>query len=147
MTVYPPCEKVALKMPINRQMGNITLNIERASSENFIGGRIAAAARGTTQNGGRLYNERLALSLIRQYGQLPKAEIARLTGLSAQTVSVIVRQLERDNLVMAGDKQRGKVGQKDRSKDCPECQHYAPASDQPHPAKYPTRRNVLILSR
>ena len=49
-------------------------------------------ARGTTQNGVRLYNERLALTLIRQYGQLPKAEIARLTGLSAQTVSVIVRQ-------------------------------------------------------
>ena len=92
-------------------MGNVTLIIERASSENLIGGGVAAAARGTTQNGGRLYNERLALSLIRQYGQLPKAEIARLTGLSAQTVSVIVRQLERDNLVLAGDKQRGKVGQ------------------------------------
>lgn len=92
-------------------MGNVTVNIERASSENLIGGGVAAAARGTTQIGVRLYNERLALSLIRQYGQLPKAEIARLTGLSAQTVSVIVRQLERDNLVMAGDKQRGKVGQ------------------------------------
>lgn len=68
-------------------------------------------ARGTTQVGTRLYNERLALSLIRQYGQLPKAEIARLTGLSAQTVSVIVRQLERDKLVVKGEKQRGKVGQ------------------------------------
>ncbi|MEP6826533.1 MAG: ROK family transcriptional regulator [Aestuariivirga sp.] len=68
-------------------------------------------ARGTTQVGTRLYNERLALSLIRQYGQLPKAEIARLTGLSAQTVSVIVRQLERDGLVIKGDKLRGKVGQ------------------------------------
>ena len=74
-------------------------------------GNGPALSRGTTQNGVRLYNERLALSLIRQYGQLPKAEIARLTGLSAQTVSVIVRQLERDNLVIAGDKQRGKVGQ------------------------------------
>jgi predicted NBD/HSP70 family sugar kinase len=68
-------------------------------------------ARGTNQIGLRLYNERLALSLIRQYGQLPKAEIARLTGLSAQTVSVIVRQLERDKLVIKGDKLRGKVGQ------------------------------------
>ena len=87
------------------------MNIERTSSENGVGDSIAAAARGTTQNGVRLYNERLTLSLIRQYGQLPKAEIARLTGLSAQTVSVIVRQLERDKLVIAGDKQRGKVGQ------------------------------------
>ena len=67
--------------------------------------------RGTSQLGMRLYNERLALSLIRQYGQLPKAEIARRTGLSAQTVSVIVRQLERDKLVLKGDRQRGKVGQ------------------------------------
>ena len=72
---------------------------------------VRKEARGTTQVGMRLYNERLALSLIRQYGQLPKAEIARLTGLSAQTVSVIVRQLERDKLVIKGDKQRGKVGQ------------------------------------
>ena len=92
-------------------MGNAKLNIERTSSENGGSDSIAAAARGTTQNGVRLYNERLTLSLIRQYGQLPKAEIARLTGLSAQTVSVIVRQLERDKLVIAGDKQRGKVGQ------------------------------------
>ena len=92
-------------------MGNVKVNIERVFSENPISGGVAAAARGTTQNGVRLYNERLVLSLIRQYEQLPKAEIARLTGLSAQTVSVIVRQLERDNLVIAGAKQRGKVGQ------------------------------------
>jgi predicted NBD/HSP70 family sugar kinase/biotin operon repressor len=69
------------------------------------------AARGTTQTGVRLYNERLVLSLIRQYGQVPKAELARLTGLSAQTVSVIVRLLEKDGLVIKGNVQRGKVGQ------------------------------------
>ncbi len=68
-------------------------------------------ARGTTQNGVRLYNERLVLSLIRQYGAVPKAELARLTGLSAQTVSVIVRLLEKDKLVVKGKPQRGKVGQ------------------------------------
>ncbi len=68
-------------------------------------------ARGTSQNGVRLYNERLALSLIRRHGSLPKAEIARLTGLSAQTVSVIVRQLEQDQLLLKEKPQRGKVGQ------------------------------------
>lgn len=68
-------------------------------------------ARGTSQNGVRLYNERLALSLIRRHGLLPKAEIARLTGLSAQTVSVIVRQLEQDGLLRKETPQRGKVGQ------------------------------------
>jgi predicted NBD/HSP70 family sugar kinase len=71
----------------------------------------AALSRGTTQTGVRLYNERLVLSLIRKHSSLPKAEIARLTGLSAQTVSVIVRQLESDGLLLKGDPQRGKVGQ------------------------------------
>jgi len=70
-----------------------------------------ALSRGTTQSGVRLYNERLALSLIRRHGALPKAEIARLTGLSAQTVSVIVRQLEGDGLLLRHKPQRGKVGQ------------------------------------
>ncbi len=51
------------------------------------------------------------LSLIRAHKQLPKAEIARRTGLSAQTVSVIVRQLEGDDLVSRGTLQKGKVGQ------------------------------------
>jgi predicted NBD/HSP70 family sugar kinase len=74
-------------------------------------GKGPTLARGTTQNGVRLYNERLALSLIRRHGSLPKAEIARLTGLSAQTVSVIVRQLETDQLLVKETPQRGKVGQ------------------------------------
>ena len=74
-------------------------------------GKGPTLARGTTQNGVRLYNERLALSLIRRHGSLPKAEIARLTGLSAQTVSVIVRQLETDQLLIKETPQRGKVGQ------------------------------------
>ena len=68
-------------------------------------------ARGTSQNGVRLYHQRLALSLIRKHGSLPKAEIAKLTGLSAQTVSVIVRQLELEQLVIKEKPLRGKVGQ------------------------------------
>jgi predicted NBD/HSP70 family sugar kinase len=68
-------------------------------------------ARGTSQNGVRLYNERLVMSLIRRHGSLPKAEIAKLTGLSAQTVSVIVRQLETDELLIKETPKRGKVGQ------------------------------------
>ena len=66
---------------------------------------------GTSQTGVRLYNERLVLSLIRAHGSLPKAEIARLTRLSAQTVSVIVRQLEADGLLIRGPALKGKVGQ------------------------------------
>ena len=68
--------------------------------------RAAAANRGV-----RLYNERLVLSLIRRYGSLPKAEIARVTGLSAQTASVIVKQLEADGLLLRQRPQRGRIGQ------------------------------------
>ena len=56
-------------------------------------------------------NERLVLSILRRQGPLPKADIARITGLSAQTVSVIMRALERDGLLEKGEKIRGKVGQ------------------------------------
>ena len=69
------------------------------------------ASRGSNQSGMRAYNERLVLSLIRQAGAMPKAVIARLTGLSAQTVSVIMRALEADGLLQKGDPVRGKVGQ------------------------------------
>jgi predicted NBD/HSP70 family sugar kinase/biotin operon repressor len=73
--------------------------------------RLFDFARGTNQIGVRLYNERLVLSLIRKEGSLPKAEIARQTGLSAQTITVIMRQLEADGLVLKQSPQRGKVGQ------------------------------------
>jgi predicted NBD/HSP70 family sugar kinase len=73
--------------------------------------RPADLSRGTNQAGTRLYNERLLLSLARRHTSLPKAELARLTGLSAQTVSVIVNRLEADGLLVRQELQRGKVGQ------------------------------------
>jgi len=72
---------------------------------------VGQAIRGSNQSGVRAYNERLVLSIIRQAGPLPKAAIARLTGLSAQTVSVIMRALESDGLLAKGTPLRGKVGQ------------------------------------
>lgn len=73
--------------------------------------RAADFARGTNQSGVRLYNERLVLSLIRRHENLPKAEIARATGLSAQTITIIMRQLEADGLVQKRGRRRGRVGQ------------------------------------
>ena len=67
--------------------------------------------RGGDQLGLRAYNKRMILNLIRQNGALPKAEIARLTGLSAQAVSVIVNALLKEKLVRKEKKVRGKVGQ------------------------------------
>ncbi|WP_240230199.1 ROK family transcriptional regulator [Devosia lacusdianchii] len=68
-------------------------------------------SRGTNQTGVRLYNERLVLSLIRRHGSLPKADIARRTGLSPQTISTIANALEADGLITRLDPLRGKVGQ------------------------------------
>ncbi|MBX9458249.1 MAG: ROK family protein [Rhizobium sp.] len=66
---------------------------------------------GANQTRVRAYNERLVLSLVRRHGSLSKADIARRTGLSAQTVSVIMRALEKDGLLSRGSPQRGRVGQ------------------------------------
>lgn len=70
-----------------------------------------ASTRGTNQLGVRLYNERLVLSLIRRHRELPKAEIARRTGLSPQTISIIVNQLTEDGLLRRGSARRGRIGQ------------------------------------
>ncbi|PZQ95972.1 MAG: sugar kinase [Cereibacter sphaeroides] len=59
----------------------------------------------------RAYNERLVLSLVRRDGALAKSDIARITGLSAQTVSVIMRGLEADGLLLRGEPIRGRIGQ------------------------------------
>ena len=67
--------------------------------------------RGSNQSGMRDHNERLVLSLVRQQGGLAKSDIARITGLSAQTVSVIMRALERDGLLLRGEPLRGRIGQ------------------------------------
>ena len=71
----------------------------------------ATALRGTNQSGMRDHNERLVLSLVRRHGALAKSDIARMTGLSAQTVSVIMRGLEEEGLLERGAPVRGKVGQ------------------------------------
>ncbi len=73
--------------------------------------QTGSKSRGTNILGVRAYNERLVLSLVRRFRNLPKAEIARLTGLSAQTVSVIVKALEGDGLLLRMEPNRGRVGQ------------------------------------
>lgn len=65
---------------------------------------------GVNQSGVRDHNERLILSVIRTHGGMAGAEIAKLTGLSPQTVSIILRKLEKNGFLMRGDPVRGKVG-------------------------------------
>lgn len=59
---------------------------------------------------GRTETERRVLSAVQSAGALASAEIARRTGLSAQSVSVLTRTLEADGLLTRGDPMRGKVG-------------------------------------
>lgn len=70
-----------------------------------------AGLRGSNQSGMRAHNERLVLSLLRQQGALAKSDLARMTGLSAQTVSVIMRSLESEGLLVKGEPIRGRIGQ------------------------------------
>lgn len=74
-------------------------------------GDAGPVPRGSNQAGMREHNERLVLTLLRQHGALAKSDIARMTGLSAQTVSVIMRALEADGLLLRGEPVRGRIGQ------------------------------------
>ncbi len=79
--------------------------------QNPVGSATGVLHPGTNQAGMRAQNERLVLTLLRRQGDMAKADIARATGLSAQTVSVIIRALETDGLLTKGQRQRGRVGQ------------------------------------
>lgn len=85
----------------------------QASSRDTAGpnGGPSSGKIGADHSAMRARNERLVLSLIRRQGALAKSEIARLTGLSAQTVSVIMRELEGAGLLQREAPVRGKVGQ------------------------------------
>jgi predicted NBD/HSP70 family sugar kinase len=67
--------------------------------------------RGSNHSGMRQYNERVVLQAIRLHGDLPKADLARLTHLSTQTVSLIVNRLLDDALLIKREPLRGRIGQ------------------------------------
>ncbi len=67
--------------------------------------------RGSNQIGMSQFNERVVLQAIRFHGSMPKADIARLTNLSTQTVSLIINRLLEEGLVLKLASLRGKVGQ------------------------------------
>jgi len=67
--------------------------------------------RGSNHVGMRQFNERVVLQAIRQNGSLPKADLARLTGLTAQTIGLITTRLEEDGLLIRHNPVRGRIGQ------------------------------------
>ncbi|PIT73285.1 ROK family protein [Limnohabitans sp. G3-2] len=70
-----------------------------------------SAMRGSNHVGMRQFNERIVLQAIRHHGAIPKADLARLTQLSTQTVAIIVGRLLDDGLLLKQDRVRGKIGQ------------------------------------
>ncbi len=67
--------------------------------------------RGSNHVGMRQFNERVVLQAIRLNGSLPKADLARLTGLTAQTIGLITTRLEEDDLIIKHERVRGRIGQ------------------------------------
>ncbi len=67
--------------------------------------------RGSNHVGMRQYNERVVLQALRLHGSLPKAELARQTGLTAQTIGLITTRLEEDGLILRDAPVRGRIGQ------------------------------------
>lgn len=67
--------------------------------------------RGSNHVGMRQFNERVVLQAIRLNGSLPKADLARLTGLTAQTIGLITTRLVEDGLILKQDRVRGRIGQ------------------------------------
>lgn len=67
--------------------------------------------RGSNHVGMRQFNERIVLQAIRHHGAIPKADLARLTQLSTQTVAIIVSRLMDDGLLIKQERVRGKIGQ------------------------------------
>jgi len=67
--------------------------------------------RGSNQVGMRQFNERVVLQTLRAHGSLAKADLARLTGLTAQTIGLITARLDEDQLLSRGAPVRGRVGQ------------------------------------
>ena len=67
--------------------------------------------RGSNHVGMRQYNERVVLQALRLHGSLAKAELARQTGLTAQTIGLITTRLEEDGLIVRDAPVRGRIGQ------------------------------------
>ncbi|MEO5806087.1 ROK family transcriptional regulator [Devosia sp.] len=72
--------------------------------------KIRSLSSGVNQSGVRDYNERLLLTLLQRNGPTAGSDLARMAGLSPQTVSIILREMEGEGLLVKGTPIKGKVG-------------------------------------
>jgi hypothetical protein len=89
-------------------MSKPTLDADGAAHERAA---PLASTVGSNHVGMRQFNERIVLQAIRLHGALPKADLARVTRLSMQAVSVIINALLTDGLVVKQERLRGRIGQ------------------------------------
>ena len=79
---------------------------------NFANSRTASDASqhrtGTNHKDIRNYNERLIIDTIRQIGEVSKADLAKITKLSAQTATIIVNKLLDDDLLRKMESVKGR---------------------------------------
>lgn len=73
--------------------------------------RTIRAKSGTNQEGTSAHNRRVLIEAIRLNGPLSRADLARATRLTKQTVSNLIESLEADGLVASEDVVRGGRGQ------------------------------------
>src|SRR6218665_449598 len=66
--------------------------------------------RGSNHVGLRQFNKRVVLQALRTHGSLAKAEIARVTGLTAEAIGLIAGRLD-EQLLRREAPVRGRVGQ------------------------------------
>jgi predicted NBD/HSP70 family sugar kinase len=64
------------------------------------------ALKGTNQEYGRPYNRRIVLETIRLQGPIARGEIAKRVGLTVQTVSTIIRELEDQGFLLGAREMR-----------------------------------------
>lgn len=65
---------------------------------------------GTNLKYAREHNFRIVLESVRLFGPISRAELARRTGLTAQTVSNISRGLLEDGLILEGERKQSGRG-------------------------------------
>lgn len=73
---------------------------------------VASASKsGSNQDDLKRHNDRIVLHTLREFGPQSKADLARHTGLSTQSVAVIVSRLMREQLLLKQAPVRGQIGQ------------------------------------
>lgn len=109
MEIFPPSPTAMMaSQPSNDASNDVMIDVTTEAGTDDI---RRLRPRGSNQIGMSQFNERVVLQTIRLHGPMPKADLARLTNLSTQTISLIINRLLEEGFVLKLEALRGKVGQ------------------------------------